>query len=148
MARLFLLLALVSSLVLGQPNNPNCVKTFNGKNFDFNQLGRSTDYTFGDGDQGKYTFYTNLCQAIVSSPCTPGTALCQTWSGNGVASLGQYNTMQITAPEKGAGGINDWGAKFSFTGGLQGREFELDLKCDPNVMSQVREDSFVKKKSD
>jgi len=133
MARLVILFAIVSAVALGQ-SNPGCVVTLNGKAYDFNQFAKNSDYSFPD-DAGKgYTFFTNLCQQIISSPCPPGTSMCQTWAGSGLAALGVFSTMVVTAAE--SGGTNGYGAKFSFNGGTQGREYEMDMKCDPTVMNQ------------
>jgi hypothetical protein len=95
-----------------------------GNNYDLSSLSAATDY-IASSPNGEYTFYINVCKALIYQSCGPGCAACQTWTG-GRASVGSTNTT--TLGPLAAGGL---GVTMTFNQGAGGRSSELDFVCTP-----------------
>lgn len=124
----FALFLFLVAFSLGEDSK--CVwKAESGKKYDLNPLARTSDYTLKYYvDVFDYTAYINFCTPLVTTLCGAGQAGCQTWGDmlKFQVSMGEANTLHLVENTDGNGVIA------SYTGGMEGRQFDVNLICDPN----------------
>jgi len=115
-----------------------CTYSYNGDSYDLSSLKNDkTDQTVTISAMGQ-TVWINVCRPVLSSICSAccGTdvAACQQWdpkSQNGQASLGTVSGQQFTALSNAPAGKK--GLTIQYTGGLNGRQMEIDFVCDSSA---------------
>jgi len=130
-------LAIALSAINVQGQSCQWTDASSGDSYDLSPLiNNANDYTFGyDPTDPVKKVYANMCRALVTTLCGPGSAFCQQWdpkNAGGQASLGQASTMSFGyGAQKSNNGVQGLIVRFDKGDPVntQERHTEVDLVC-------------------
>jgi len=141
------LIGLVSVLlyVVGiAAQTPSCQFVDNqGNKYDLSPMTNNNNDYFQNFASLKWDVWINVCRSTLTALCGTGNAACQQWDPNsptGKAALGKQNTMALGSIQKPST-KSPYGVTAQYTGGADGREFEIDFQCNPG--SGIGQFSFI-----